>query len=247
MLRRLLKILGFLILAFIVVIAGFLGNAHWQVRQVQTPLPTIGDIRAMLSPVDGPKSISVINTGTQNVPGKGVLAYPAFVLQWADNTILMIDVGMAPDGAIKFGQLIESIADADPVTPHGSVSDQLGEATADVAGVMFTHLHEDHTSGLHALYDGDGKEIPLFQISQQTDMENFSTAIGNIAIEEAGCIRRSRLQGDGPLYPVPGFPGLLAFPAGGHTPGSTVNVLVSHDLVALQDSQIPIMKGANSK
>ena len=229
MLRRLSKIFGLLIIAFFLLVAGVLGKAHWQIRQVQTPLPLISEIRAMLSKKDLPTGISVINTGTQVIPGTGVLAYTTFALSWPDGRIFMIDVGMEPEGAMKFGRTIELIVGAEPVTPHGSVGDQLGAAVTDVAGVAFTHLHEDHTSGLNSLCSGDGKSISLFQTPLQMDVQNHTTAIGDDIIEQTACVRRYRLGGNDGLYTMSGFPGLVAFSAGGHTPGSTVFFAQVHD------------------
>jgi glyoxylase-like metal-dependent hydrolase (beta-lactamase superfamily II) len=40
-------------------------------------------------------------------------------------------------------------------------------------------------------------------------------------VEQASCAEPLRLGG-GPLHRFPGFPGLVAFAAGGHTPGSTI-------------------------
>jgi glyoxylase-like metal-dependent hydrolase (beta-lactamase superfamily II) len=42
-------------------------------------------------------------------------------------------------------------------------------------------------------------------------------------IEDAGCLEPRPLEG-GPIYAVPGFPGLGVFATGGHTPGSQVFV-----------------------
>jgi glyoxylase-like metal-dependent hydrolase (beta-lactamase superfamily II) len=222
MLLRLSKILGFLLLLVVVLVAALLGKAHWQVRQVQTPLPANSEIRSILARPDPPVSITVINTGTQRIPGTGVLSYPAFALRWSDGRILLIDVGMEREAAVEFGRVIERVTDAGPVTPHGSVGEQLGSTTNDVAGVAFTHLHEDHTGGLNSLCVDSGKEISLFQTTLQIDQQNYTTAIGDEVITNAACVRRTRLSTDGLLYTLPGFPGLAAFAAGGHTPGSTV-------------------------
>jgi len=222
MLLRLSKILGFLILLVVVLIAALLGKAHWQVRQVRTPLPAVSEIRAMLAGPDQPVGIAVINTGTQRIPGTGILSYPAFALRWSDGRMLLIDVGMEREAAVEFGRFIERVTDAGPVVPHGSVGEQLGRAIEDVAGVAFTHLHEDHTGGLNSLCVDSGKEIPLFQTALQISRQNYTTAIGDEVIANAACVRRTQLSTDGLLYTLPGFPGLAAFAAGGHTPGSTV-------------------------
>jgi glyoxylase-like metal-dependent hydrolase (beta-lactamase superfamily II) len=222
MLLRLLKVLGFLLLLVVVLVAALLGKAHWQVRQVRTPLPASSEIRSLLARPDPPVSITVINTGTQRIPGTGVLSYPAFALQWSDGRILLIDVGMEREAAVEFGRFIERVTDAGPVMPHGSVGEQLGRAIKDVAGVAFTHLHEDHTGGLNSLCVDSGTEISLFQTALQIDQQNYTTAIGDEVIANAACVRRTRLSTDGLLYTLPGFPGLAAFAAGGHTPGSTV-------------------------
>ena len=50
---------------------------------------------------------------------------------------------------------------------------------------------------------------------------NYSTSPGKANLEAAECARFEVLAG-GPVYEFPGFPGLLAVAAGGHTPGSTI-------------------------
>jgi glyoxylase-like metal-dependent hydrolase (beta-lactamase superfamily II) len=222
MLRHLFKFAGLLLFAGIALIAVFLVRAHWQIRQVQTPLPSEGTVREMLSGQDGPNRIRIINTASQRIPDTGSLAYPAFVVEWPDGRTLLIDVGMEPEGAIEFGRAIETLLGADAAVPYGSVGDQLSDEVTGLAGIAFTHLHEDHVGGLGSVCRSAGNSIPIFQTPLQTDKQNYTTDLGHRLISDTSCVTRSRLQGSGPLYSIPDFPGLLAYAAGGHTPGSTV-------------------------
>jgi glyoxylase-like metal-dependent hydrolase (beta-lactamase superfamily II) len=50
---------------------------------------------------------------------------------------------------------------------------------------------------------------------------NYTTRAGQEQIANAPCLKREIAAG-GPLFSVPGFPGLTFFAAAGHTPGSQV-------------------------
>ena len=64
------------------------------------------------------------------------------------------------------------------------------------------------------------KRLDVFQAPLQFERGNYTTATSEEQIADAACATPQRLEG-GPLFAVPGFPGLFAIAAGGHTPGST--------------------------
>ncbi len=219
--RRIFVGIGWVVLGLLAVLASVLAEAHWEMRGVTPDLPELPAIAGVAEATDGPVRVSYINTATQAGPGPSAVAHPAFLLEWSDGRAFLIDVGMDREGAQAFGRPIEWLMGAEPMEPHGSVSEQLGSAAQQIRAIAFTHLHPDHTGGLAALCEVLGRPLPVFQTSWQADHENFSTSPGRGDIEAAGCARVERLEG-GSVYAIPEFPGLVAVAAGGHTPGSTM-------------------------
>jgi len=231
--RRLLAGLGLLVLLALAVGSGFLAWAHWSVRREGDPIPPPAVVRA-LEP--GPVRISWIDTARQPMARSAVLAasrdpdagalytmsHPSFVLEWPDGRILLVDTGMTRDQAVAFGRLIEKMSSAQPMEPQTPVAEALGPALARVAGVVFTHLHEDHVGGLPSLCAHGPASIPVFLNDAQVDRPNWTTTAGLRLIDQARCAQRVRIAGDGPLRPLPGFPGVAVFHGAGHTPGSQV-------------------------
>lgn len=213
-----------LILALLICGAGaFLLEAHWEMRGIAPPVPEPATLEERTGVPDAPVHISYVNTATQRGPGPASLGHPGFLLEWSDGRSFLIDVGMTPEQAVAFGRPMEWLLGAEPSEPHGSLSEQLGPAVERIEGIGFTHLHNDHTGGLAALCAALGRPVPVFQTPQQMELENHTTRPGHRDLEEAECALPVRLEGDA-LFPVPGFPGLLAQSAGGHTPGSTIYV-----------------------
>lgn len=220
--RQIVAGLGGVLLVGVVVAAAFLAEAHWEMRAIAPELPETSALTEALAAPGGPVAIHFINTAVQRGgPGPTPIGHPAFLLEWPDGRGLLIDVGMDRAGARAFGKPFELLFGADPIEFRGAVADQLGDAAAKLAGIAFTHLHPDHTGGLPALCTALSHELAAFQTPWQADRGNYTTAPGMADIEAAGCARRQRLAG-GPIYPFPGFPGLVAVAAGGHTPGSTL-------------------------
>jgi glyoxylase-like metal-dependent hydrolase (beta-lactamase superfamily II) len=204
--------LAWILLAVLLSGAGFLLEAHREIRSVTPVLPARDELAAALDVPGGPVAIHYLNTATQRGgPGPTPIGHPAFLLEWADGRSFLIDVGMDRAGALG----------SDPIEFHGSLADQLGASAEDVGGVAFTHLHADHTGGLAAVCAALGHELDVFQTPWQADRGNYTTSPGRADIDDAGCVRMRRLEG-GPLYGIPGFPGLVAVAGGGHTPGSTL-------------------------
>lgn len=234
--RRLGLWIGGIVLALLLVAAFLLGSAHRQIRALDPPLPSIAEVTAAGLGDEGPVALYWIDTARQRMPRSAVLApgfdprpdepylmsHASFVLEWADGRLFLIDLGMRAEAARDFGPPLEWGAGADPIEPLGDVAEALGEATARVAGVAFTHEHVDHVDGLGALCDArrDGDTlVRLLQGPLQAEPGNYTTRAGRTRIEHAPCIRRER-TGDSKLAPLPGFPGLFLVAAAGHTPGS---------------------------
>lgn len=219
-------------------------RAHLAVRAETAPLPTLEAVAAASAVGtivdDAPVRLSVINTASQRMPRAAVLAadrdprpdapytmsFPAFVLEWKDGRLLLIDAGMTRDGAIAFGKPLEWLAGAASMEPHASAAAALGEATARVKGIVFTHLHTDHVGGIMELCE----RLNALRVSltdAQAERTNYTTRPGLDLLEEADCVHFVRVSG-GPLFPLPGFPGVFLIDAGGHTPGSQIVLAFVH-------------------
>lgn len=235
--RRVLVAVGGILVAVLAVVGAGLALAHAAVRRVSPPLPPVETVFAVDADADLPIRLSLLNTASQRMPRSAVLeasedpdpdapyvmSHPAFALEWRDGRIFLIDVGMSPEAVPGFGAPIERFMGGDPIQALAPAAEQLGAAASRVAGVGFTHLHVDHTSGVSLLCTGRADALPIFQTSFQADHDNYTTRPARAQLEAAGCTEQRVLSG-GPLYAVPGFPGLFAIAAGGHTPGSQIFV-----------------------
>jgi len=233
--RRVLRLIVRLVFAAIVFALAGLGWAHWSIRQERAPLPTLAAVNAAATAGgDLPVRLSIVNTASQPMPRSAVLdpggdphpteafvmSHPSFVLQWADGRLLLVDVGMTPEQAIQFGKPIEMLG-GQAARPLGAVADQLGDATARVQGVVFTHPHTDHVGGIGALCTALGRPLHAFMTHAQAERPNYTTRPGLQALRDASCVQPALLDG-GALMPVAGFPGVQVIDAGGHTPGSQI-------------------------
>ena len=222
------------------IVAALLVGLAWAnaaIRQVNPPLP---DPEAVVAPKGRdmsawPVRIQYISTASQPM-SRGfvlepsldpdpereyVMSHTAFVLSWGDGKLFLIDTGMPREAAIAFGEASELLG-AEPTQTHGGVSEQLGSDARRVAGLAFTHLHSDHTSGLEALCS-QLDQLTVFQAPLQYERGNYTTRSGEEQIADAACATRQRIEG-GALLPIPGFPGLFTIQAAGHTPGSQLFV-----------------------
>lgn len=237
MLRRVLIAFGALVVLFVAFVAGGLFLASRAIRALDPELPSEDAILAFDPAEDLPVRIGWLNTASQEMPRSGVLepsldptpdapytmSHPAFVLEWSDGRIFLVDAGMDRNAAIAFGSPLESLSGADPIAPLGSAATKLGASLRRLAGIAFTHEHTDHTNGVAELCRLHEATIRLVQGRLQVEESNYTTRPGQAQLEEATCLS-PEIQDGGPLIPVPGFPGLSFFAAAGHTPGSQVFV-----------------------
>jgi len=221
-LRKLLKYTSYLIALLLLALLIRYTPAHWQIRQLTAPLPDRTEIVTLFNHADRPISISIINTANQAMPEGAKLAFPAYVLRWDNGRTFLIDAGMTQEYAIEFGSFLERIASAEPMQFLNSVAVQLGEFSKSVSGIAMTHLHQDHTDGIRSLCADSKRSIDFYQVHWQAKLQNFTTSDGHDQVTAARCLNKTTLPAGEGLVAVPGYPGLAAYAAAGHTPGSTV-------------------------
>jgi len=245
MVKRLALAVLVLLAIVVLTMSAVLVSAHIAVRREAAPLPSLEAIDAVAEVAsivdDAPVRIGVINTASQAMPRADVLepgrdpdrdrpylmSHPAFVVEWKDGRLLLIDLGMTRDGARSFGRPLEWLGGAQPMEPHGSVAEVLGDAAARVKAVVFTHLHVDHVGGISELCTHlNNLRVPL--TTAQAEHLNYTTQPGLNLLDDADCVRLERVSG-GPLFPVAGFPGVFLIDAGGHTPGSQIVLVFVRD------------------
>jgi len=237
-----LKRIALGLIAVLVAVVAFaaigLVSAHRAIDRERAPLPTDAEIAGFASDPaeDLPVRLRWIDTASQPMPRSAVLdpgadpspgeayvmSHPAFVLEWADGRLLLIDAGMRREAALAFGGPLETLGGAAPIVPHASAAEALGPDLARLGGIVFTHLHTDHVEGVLALCSPDQKAaLPAFMTVAQAERPNYTTRPGLALLDEATCVER-RLLGEDRLRAVPGFPGVAVIDAGGHTPGSQI-------------------------
>ena len=220
MIRKLPRILAALFALAFGVVATILMAAHWQIRQVEPPLPTAEAIEFALAEENAAAAISYINTATQSGPF-GTLGHVGVLIAWGDDSAaFLIDTGMPPKQAIAFGAPLERFLDAGPTRTFGAIDVQMGEAVQSIGGIAFTHLHSDHTDGVTGICAAQVAPATVYQTDLQRHLQNFGTKPGEANIAGAACTRE--VLGTEVIKPIVDFPGVVAIAAGGHTPGSTI-------------------------
>lgn len=208
---------------------------HLVVQRQRGPLPTVNELIDLAQASDLPTNVWVIETAQQQTPRSAVLepktdptpaaawvmTHPAFVLEWADGRLLLIDAGLTRTGAVSFGGPLEQLMGAGPIEPLKATAAALGDATARIKGIVFTHLHIDHVDGLREICPRLATPVKVFMTAGQLDTWTLFTAEGKDVVEHAGCTDRVRIAG-AKLMPLDGFPGVGVIAAAGHTPGSQI-------------------------
>jgi glyoxylase-like metal-dependent hydrolase (beta-lactamase superfamily II) len=229
--RRVLLVVVMLVLIAIVMLTSVLSSAHRQIRRVDPPLPDVAELLSSVSAGPGPTLVRYVNSASQRNADRGTMGHVAIVFDWEDGSRFIIDQGMDRTTAAEFGRPMEMLLGSEPLVPHGTVAEQMGRSVASVEALAFTHLHHDHTQGVVAFCREHAGWLPIFQTPLQFSERNHTTDMGYTFIEEAralpgsmDCAAPTPLDAGSlqSIYPLPGFPGIVAVPAGGHTPGSTL-------------------------
>jgi glyoxylase-like metal-dependent hydrolase (beta-lactamase superfamily II) len=226
-LKTVFRILAYLLLAVAalttVVFAAVMLPAHWQIRSVAVDIPSARELDAALDDVgadDFPSDIHFINTAQQSGPF-GELGHLGVLIGWADGKSFLIDTGMSASEAIAFGRPFELLG-AGPTQTFGAVEKQLASTIDSIRGIGLTHLHSDHTAGITRICAAMESPATIYQSQHQKRLQNLHTQAGQVMVNESSCSKAE--LGNTTIKPVPGFRGLFAIAAGGHTPGSTVFV-----------------------
>ncbi|MGI9591418.1 MAG: MBL fold metallo-hydrolase, partial [Myxococcota bacterium] len=173
--RIVVVLLGLVLLGLVLVC----GGAHLAIRRENPTLPDATSVLALAQAPDRPVRLSWIETARQCAPAGEAgpcIVHPVFVLEWADGRLLLVDAGMEAEAARTFGEPMELLMGAAPTQPGRAVADALGAARSRLAGLIFTHLHVDHTQGIAGLCPAGAPALPIFQTQAQAERGNYSVA-----------------------------------------------------------------------
>jgi len=235
--------LGLVLVVAIIIVAGLLLGLNMlrvtqqQIDGLNPELPTYQEIMAAAREADLPTSIHILNTASQSIArhlildaeldpassGNVELAFPAFVLTWANGHRFVVDGGLSATEADRFGRQLQWLGDgfhSEPMVYHRSLSASLYPVS--VKGLGLTHLHPDHTTGFDDLCAA-GARYTTYQSIEQFTGQNYSTFRGDDELAAMTCsIRLVLAQQETLLRDIQGFPGLYVVHVAGHTPGSQV-------------------------
>lgn len=152
--------------------------------------------------------------------GNALLDLGGFLIRTAGR-VMLIDVGLGPIGHEGFGQFVNSLR-------------EVGVEPADITDVMLTHLHLDHIGWV------SDRDMPVFPNAaircDQNDIDHF---LGPVPAADAAIVNEiGSMPTERRMAPVLSHletwkgetaiaPGIDAYPAPGHTPGTTVFVVSS--------------------
>jgi len=220
-----IKWLAYLLLGIVLLsvlgLGALLLPAHWQIGSVSVQIPPATELDSVLDSIsaeDYPGDIYFINTAQQSTMW-GKLGHVGVLIQWPDGKSFLIDTGMNEAEAAAFGRPLEFLGSGATET-FGSLEKQLGTAVNRIGGIGFTHLHQDHVASIARLCKVMASPATIFQSAQQQGSHNLHTRAGQALVNTSSCKRD--ILGSADIKAVPGFPGLFAVAAGGHTPGSTI-------------------------
>lgn len=230
---------GLLVLVLCVVVGGLniLRLTHQQIDELNPEPAPYREIQASARVAGLPVKIEWLAVASQPVPrslvldaahdpaptSPFVLAFPAFVVTWADGRRFVIDAGPSRQEADTMGEGLALLGGAQPLTYHRSLGTTIDPAS--IRGMGFTHLHNDHTSGAAELCAA-GASLTLYQTVEQFNLLNYLTFQGADELAGMGCAVRMLLAlQQTALRDIQGFPGLYVMYVAGHTPGGQVFVV----------------------
>jgi glyoxylase-like metal-dependent hydrolase (beta-lactamase superfamily II) len=239
LLRWLFRLVGGAVVLALLVAAVAIGWVRYTLAALRTPLPPAAGVAGTSQASEVPVRISWFNTASQFVPRSALIdtskdadpeawarmSFPVFVLEWADGRILLVDAGMDGPTARRFGVPIERAVGGDPIEPIVDVAAALGPARDRVAGIVFTHLHEDHVQGVETLCRAGAKPVEALLASAQAEHPYYHTRPSLELLRRTPCVRVKTLPAE-PMSELPGFPGVVVIAAAGHTPGT--QLVVAH-------------------
>lgn len=199
--------------------AFYLVPPHQQIRQFNSAIPTIDQLSRVLESAAGPIAISYVTTASQKSP-TGTLGHVGVLIEWANGKTFLIDSGMNESDAVAFGKAMETVLGAQGTLTFGPIEEQLGNEINRIAGIGFTHLHSDHTVGITDICKAQNLAAEIFQTPDQAANHNGFTEAGQQLINTSAC--NTNILDQQIIKTIPGFAGLVAIAAGGHTPGSTI-------------------------
>ncbi len=196
--------------------------AQLAIRSERPMLPELEELLSLKQEEDRPTRLRWINTATQHGPD-GTIVHPVFVLEWEDGRALLVDTGMDAEAAVEFGKPAESLLGSDPTIVGRPIAGALASARERVVGLVFTHMHTDHTQAIEHLCPPGAGRLDLYMTPAQFERPNYTTEMGLEPVENAPCADRIPLRDEG-LARLPGLAGVGVIRAAGHTPGSQLIV-----------------------
>jgi len=233
--------------------AGCAASTHAAVR---SSLGTPSSSQAMEAVLDrpGPISLEVVNSTDWAVPRSGVInldsarakaaglkdgdepiAVFAYVLRHPTRGVFLVDSGVTdrlvhdPKGA-GAGMFVRWALHPEKMQLHESADHLVARLGGPLAGVLLTHLHLDHVSGLPAvprgtpIYAGPGEttERSFWNLFTQGTIDAFLTGQSPVQTWQYAADPGGRTAG---VLDVFGDGSLWAILTPGHTPGSTAYVV----------------------
>lgn len=237
--RWVFRLVGGVVVLALLTAGVAIGWVRYTLTALRTPLPPAAGVAGTSQAAEVPVRISWFNTASQFVPRSALIdtskdpdpdawarmSFPVFVIEWADGRILLVDAGMDAPTARRFGVPMERVVGGDAVEPVTDVAAALGPARDRVAGIVFTHLHEDHVQGVESLCRAGAKPIEALVASAQAEHPYYWTRPSLDLLKRSPCLRMKTLPAE-PMSELPGFPGVVVIAAAGHTPGT--QLVVTH-------------------
>lgn len=232
MIKRILIVALALILLGLAGISSLVLSAHQQIDDLNPPFPSLSQIRDSARVGGLPISLEMFNTASQMIEKTSVLeasesgemfemSFPAFLITWENGRQFLVDAGMTESVATAFGKPSE-ILGAGPMQYHGALNSYVNVDS--IAGIGFTHLHQDHVDGVQTLCP-EAKNLVIIQGEKQFTQTNYGTAQQNELLASLDCGERLLIRDNRILKSIAGFPGLYMIDVAGHTPGSQVFVV----------------------